>query len=161
MVKKNTVETNKSLEAKADATNMEQKEAEKQEEIVEEKKKSDTVVVCCGIPMGQILNPIVDGKEVEVHLAGIPYSWNVRAINGQPLVAGKFGETVVERKVWDAIVKKYGACDFIENRVIFAKEEKEEAEEEARERTNAGEKLGFEQAEKEPTPDGTHPAKEK
>lgn len=157
MVKKNTVETSKVLEAKADATNMEQKEAEKQQEIVEEKKKSDTVVVCCGIPMGQILNPIVNGKEVEVHLAGIPYSWNVRAINGQPLIAGKFGETVIERQVWEAILKKYGACDFIENRVIFAKESKDEAEEEAVERTNNGEKLGFEQASK--TEGETHEAK--
>ena len=157
--KQNTVETSKVLEEKGNADNLEAKQADIQERVREQKKQSDTVVVCCGIPMGQILKPIVDGKEVEVQLAGVPYSWNVRALNGQPLVAGKFGETVIERKVWEAIVKMYKCCDFIENGVIFAKESKEEAEEEARARTDSGEKLGFEQAEK--FGGDTHPAKEK
>lgn len=158
MVKKqNTVETSKVLEEKGNADNLEAKQADIQEKVVEQKKQADTVVVCCGIPMGQVLNPIVNGKEVRVVLQGVPYSWNVRAIDGQPLIAGKFGETVIEKQVWEAILKKYSACDFIENRVIFAKESKEEAEEEAVERTNEGEKLGFEQASK--TEGETHEAK--
>ena len=132
------MDTNETLNQKADTTNLEEKV-----EAVKKSKKvgNDTVIVACGIPMGQRLE--VNGQTVE--LKGVPLSHLVSATQqGMLLPAGKYGETELPREIWEAILKKYGYCDFIQNGVIFAKERKEEVEEEAQEKSKK--KLGFEQA---------------
>jgi len=132
------MDTNETLNQKADTTNLEEKV-----EAVKKSKKvgNDTVVVACGIPMGQRFN--INGKVIELN--GVPLSHLVSATQqGMPLPAGKYGMTELPREDWEAILKNYGYCDFIQNGVIFAKERKEEVEEEAQEKSKK--KLGFEQA---------------
>ena len=132
------METNETLNQKADASHLEEKV-----EAVKKSKKvgSDTVVVACGIPMGQRFN--INGKTIE--LKGIPLSHLVSATQqGMLLPAGKYGMTEIAREDWEAILKNYGYCDFIQNGVIFAEEQKEAVEEKAQEKSKR--KLGFEQA---------------
>lgn len=131
-------ETNETLAQKADATNV----AAEAESLAKCKKRgNDTVVVACGIPMGQIFN--VNGKEIL--LKGAPLSHLVSAYQqGVFLPAGKYGLTEIAREDWEAILKNYGYCDFIQNGVIFAKEHKEAVLEEAQEKSKK--RLGFEQA---------------
>lgn len=131
-----TVKIEKELNAKADASNNEEKTV-----ALKKKVTSDTVTVGCGIPMGLRLN-LGDGV---LELKGIPMSHIVSAEKGNAyLPAGKYGLTVIKKSQWEEILAKYGKCDFIVNGVVFAESNVESAQAKGTELKEK--KMGFEQA---------------
>lgn len=124
----------KELEQKASVENVEAKEVLKQEV------SKGNVTVCCGFPMGLKLSL----KGGMVKLNGVPLSHIVSATkSGTFLPAGKFGTTVVTADQWEEILAKYGKCDFIKNKVVFAENDYNEAVEVAKEESQK--EIGFEQ----------------
>lgn len=138
MVKMKNTEAKVTEKLNEKATASVEEAAAKQKETAKER---DMITVACGFPMGLKL-PLKDGVVV---LNGMPLSHIVSAKkNGGFLPAAKFGLTSIKKDQWDEILAKYGKCDFIVNGTIFAKECREEAVDNALEKSEKH--LGFEQA---------------
>lgn len=117
------------------------------QEVKNEKKKEtkSTVTVCCAYPMG--LKLLVKGQEVV--LKGVPVSHLVSATKlGTPLPAGKYGTTVLDKSLWEAILSEYKNHDFIKKEFVFAEESLDSALNKGQALLKAGKKTGFEQASK-------------
>jgi len=132
----------KNTEEKITEVLNEKAEASVEEATANQKKTAKgNVTVACGIPMGLKL----ELKDGPLSLKGMPLSQIVNARDGGFLPAGKYGLTTVTEAQWEEIQAKYGKCDFIQNGVVFAKNDRDEVVEKAVELSET-KKTGFEQA---------------